>query len=122
MATATKTKKSATKSAKKSKKSAKKATGGDSGISRSRDTKWTDKKVSVFKALKALKAFDSGSAKSAKVISKKAGLETKDVRHYCYHAQASGLVKVVDVEDSRGYSFHLTKAGKEIDPVKAAKA
>lgn len=100
-------------------KEVKEASDNEFGVARSHDLPWGDKKVSVFKALKQLKAFDLDSAKSAAEIAEKSGVTKRDVRHYCYHAHAkvSGLVDVHNVEGVSGYSFSLTKKGQAIDPV-----
>lgn len=99
----------------------------EKGIERSKDLPWCEKKVILFKTLKALKAFDAGSAKTASEIIAKSGdeLSGRDVRHYSYAARAANLIEVAKLEGVAGYSFFLTKAGAKVDPVaelKAAKA
>lgn len=93
------------------------------GLERSKDLPWTEKKVAIFKALKALKAYDPMTARSAKEVSAKTGGIADDmaVRHYCYHAKVSGLVGVHKMEGQRGYSFSLTKKGQSIDPAQELK-
>jgi biopolymer transport protein ExbD len=92
------------------------------GIDRSHDLPWHDKKVAIFKALKALGATKSGDAVSAVQVAAKAKVTARDVRHYCYHAKAAGLVDLATIEDVRGHAFYLTAKGRNIDPVQAQKA
>lgn len=93
------------------------------GVERAHDLPWHDKKVKVFKVLRALGATDGANSAPASKIAKKAGLTARDVRHYCYHAKAAKLVGVAeDVEGIAGYGFFLTAKGQEIDPVAAQKA
>lgn len=92
------------------------------GMDRSHDLPWHDKKVSVFKALKALKATSVTGAQPAGKIAAKAGLTEREVRHYVYHAKAAGLTGVAAAEEGgRGYTYYLTAKGAAIDPVKAQK-
>lgn len=97
---------------------------GQFGVERDHDVPWNDKKVALFKALKALKAFNEGSGKAVGEVVAKAGdaLSNRDVRHYSYHAKAAGLIDVVKVEGVSGYCFFLTAAGAKIDPVAELKA
>lgn len=88
------------------------------GVDRDHDLPWNEKKVAVFKALKALKALGAAGAVSAQVVAEKADVSARDVRHYCYHAKAAGLVDVVTMEDVRGYAFCLTKEGAKVDLAK----
>jgi hypothetical protein len=88
------------------------------GVDRDHDLPWNEKKVAVFKALKALKALGAAGAVSAQVVAEKANVSARDVRHYCYHAKAAGLVDVVTMEDVRGYAFCLTKEGAKVDLAK----
>jgi hypothetical protein len=88
------------------------------GVDRDHDLPWNEKKVAVFKALKALKALGSAGAVSAQVVAAKANVSARDVRHYCYHAKAAGLVDVVTMEDVRGYAFCLTREGAKVDLAK----
>lgn len=92
------------------------------GVERDHDLPWGDKKVAVFKALRALKATSKDNPKTANEIAGKAGCTPRDVRHYCYHARAAGLVGVIEVEGVTGYCFHLTARGAALDPVKEQKA
>jgi len=101
------------------------ASNGEHGVARSSDLLWTEKKVALFQALKAMRATTPGKAVSGKAVAAKAGINTRDVRHYSYHAKATGLVEVVTVENIRGYGFYLTAAGAKVNPaaeLKAAKA
>ena len=95
---------------------------GDYGIERKKDLPWNDKKVSIFRALKALKATNASGAVTAKRVAEKAGVDPTEVRHYCYHARVSGLCDVAIQEGVKGYSFYLTAKGASIDPVKELKA
>jgi len=98
----------------------KKERSGLYGIEREKDLPWSDKKVSVFKALKALKCFGVDSAKGAADVAAKIGGEADAalVRHYSYHAKAAGLIEVVKgVEEIRGVAIYLTKKGAALDPV-----
>lgn len=94
------------------------------GSERSHDLPWCDKKVTLFKTLKQLKALDAASAVSAKQVVEKSGeaLTGRDVRHYSYHAKAGKLVALAELESGHGYGFYLTKAGAALDPVKEFKA
>jgi hypothetical protein len=93
------------------------------GVERAKDVAWTEKKVAVFKALKALKAVNADAAVTAtQLITKDANLTGRDVRHYCYHAKAAGLTGIVKLEGQAGYGFYLTKSGLAVDPAKELKA
>lgn len=95
---------------------------GNTGFERTWDLPWCDKKVALFKALKALKAFGPQDAKAAGDIATKAGISNRDVRHYSYHARASGLIELrTGVDGARGHLFYLTKKGQTIDPAKEFK-
>lgn len=86
------------------------------GVERKKDLPWSDKKVSVLNGLKKLKAFNEQSAKGASEVAEAGGVTTRDVRHYCYHAKAGGLVEVYEaVEGSVGYRFALTAEGRKLD-------
>jgi len=91
------------------------------GAERSHDLPWHNKKVAIFKALKALKATSPTQAVSATEVSTKANVTQRDVRHYCYHAKVSGYIGLTSSEAIRGYGFYLTTKGLAIDPVKAQK-
>ena len=93
------------------------------GIDRQKDVPWNAKKLLVLKTLKALKATNATSAKSANSVVERSGgeLTPRDVRHYCYHAKAGGLVGLADVEGVRGYGFYLTAKGAAVDFQKVAK-
>lgn len=92
-----------------------------SGVTRTKDLPWSEKKVAVFKALKALKAVGQGSAVPAAKVVEKSGLTGRDVRHYVYHAMAAKLTGVATSEAVSGYVYYLTAKGAEVDPVKALK-
>ena len=108
---------------KSSKKSSKKvaASSGEHGHERSKDVPWSEKKVAVFKALKKLKAVGVDRCRPATDIATSAGVTTKDVRHYCYHAKASGLTGIAVKEGIRGYGFYLTAKGSKVNPAKELK-
>ena len=95
---------------------------GEYGMERSHDLPWNDKKVGIFKALKALKAVGQGAAVSVSAVAEKASLSARDVRHYVYHAMAAKLTGVVKQEGVSGYAVFLTANGAKVDPVAAMKA
>jgi len=102
-------------------KSKAKSVGSVSGTHRDHDLPWNDKKVAIFKALKALKATTKGDARSSKDIAEKADVSQQNVRHYGYHAMAGGLIAIADVEGSRGHGFYLTAKGKNVNPERELK-
>lgn len=114
--------KKAAKPAKKAAKSAESNGSGQFGMDRDHDLPWNDKKVAIFKAMKKMGAVGATNSKSATQIAEKAGVTSRDVRHYCYHAKAAGLVGVHEMADIRGYGFALTVKGEKIDPVAELKA
>lgn len=114
---APKAKATVAKKATKAKKSAPKAEHQvQYGVERDHDLPWNEKKVAVFTAMKKLGAVSVTSSQSATTIAERANVTARDVRHYCYHAKAAGLVDVAKVEDIRGYGFYLTAKGAKIDP------
>lgn len=87
------------------------------GIERDNDLPWCDKKVALFKALKALKAVGLTNAKNGSEIAAKGEISGRDVRHYSYHARAAGLIDLADdVEGIHGYGYFLTAKGAALDP------
>lgn len=89
---------------------------GNTGTERTWDLPWNEKKVNIFKAMKALRAVGKGASRSVTDIAAKAGVKPRDVRHYVYHAKVSGLTGIVeDTEGSRGYQFYLTPKGAALD-------
>lgn len=92
------------------------------GVERSHDLPWNDKKVAVFKALKKLNAVGESNAVQANKVAEKAGVSTRDVRHYVYHAATTGLTGVAKQEDVAGYCYYLTAKGAKVDPVAEQKA
>jgi hypothetical protein len=92
------------------------------GTEREKDLPWGDKKVAIFKALKQLKAVGATASKPGVEVAAKAGVTPRDVRHYCYHAKAAGLVGVGPGSGFAGYGFYLTAKGAAVDPVAAQKA
>lgn len=92
------------------------------GMDRDHDLPWNDKKVAIFKAMKKMGAVGATNSKSATEIAEKAQVTSRDVRHYCYHAKAAGLVGVHEMAEIRGYGFALTAKGEKIDPVAELKA
>jgi hypothetical protein len=84
------------------------------GVERSKDLPWNEKKVAVFKALRNPK-LNGGEGTAKEVAELGTNLTPRDVRHYCYHAKAAGLVKVENVDGNK-YHFSLTAKGKAIDP------
>jgi hypothetical protein len=81
----------------------------------------------VFLALKALGCQSEETARPAAELAatpeaQEARVSTTDVRHYCYHARAAGLVECLkEVKGQSGYSFYLTVKGWAIDPAQALK-
>lgn len=108
------------------KKVAKKTSGtapAEYGAVKAHDVPWNEKKVTVFKALKGLRATSRQTAVGSAAIAEKGGSITeRDARHYCYHAHAAGLVDFVEVEGTRGYQFYLTVKGQKLDPSAEFKA
>ena len=102
----------------KAKKAAKKAKGpAESGVERSKDLPWSEKKVALFKALKHPK-LNGGIGTAEQLVKLSNGkLTGRDVRHYAYHAKAGGLVKVEEAGEGegRGYVFSLTAKGRAVD-------
>lgn len=90
---------------------------GRHGVDRDHDLPWSDKKVAIFKAMKKMGAVGATNSKSATDIAEKAQVTSRDVRHYCYHAKAAGLVGVHEMAEIRGYGFALTAKGEKVDPV-----
>lgn len=86
------------------------------GIDRKQDLPWCEKKVNLFKALKAMKATSPEAAQGSTEIAAKGGISQRDVRHYSYAARAAGLIEVAEVEEVRGWGFYLTKKGIALDP------
>ena len=85
----------------------------ETGVLKSADVPWNDRKVKVLKALQKLKAYNFNRAVTVAQVRKiDPSLTPRDVRHYCYHAVNSGYTCVVNKEDVRGYCFHLNKKGK----------
>ena len=93
---------------------------GQSGVKREHDLPWSAKKVAVFKALRSPK-LKGGEGSAAELIKVNPKLTGRDIRHYCYHGAAGGLVAVVPHEEgeANGYRFKLTAKGRTIDPDKA---
>lgn len=92
------------------------------GAVREKDLPWNEKKVMVFKLLRKLgetTASEAAKASNGQLLS-------KDIRHYCYHAAAAGLIEVnqypPDEKTGKGglnvYYFKLTKLGMKVDPDK----
>jgi hypothetical protein len=95
---------------------------GEHGVERSKDLRWCDKKVAIFKALKALKATSQANARGSKEVADKAGVTERDVRHYVYHAMVSGHTGISRQEGKAGYLFYLTAKGAKLDPAQELKA
>lgn len=97
---------------------------GESGVERSHDLPWSEKKVALFKLLRSPKL--NGGEGTAKQISDLSNgkLTARDVRHYAYHAKAGGLVKVSEAVEGEGIAYHfsLTANGRKIDADAAFKA
>lgn len=126
MAKSTRTNKTAAKTSEVAKKVAKKTTAKKAatkkttakGTHRDADVSWTERKIAIFTFLRKAKAVKTLSAMTsqeiaAKVNSKKLTVTAAQVKHYCYHGMAGGLIKVVKVEGKRGNCFHLTSKGNK---------
>lgn len=87
----------------------------DPGIYRDRDLPFTATKVKIFKALKQLRATSPMNAVSSKAVQSITGLRLWSVRHYSYHAQASGHIGVVESEEYKGYGYYLTLKGQKVN-------
>lgn len=87
------------------------------GAERSNDLPWHPKKVAVFKALKKLEAVGKNNAVAGKAVvdASNGTLTARDVRHYCYHAKAAGLIGLAEGEGN-AYTFYLTAKGAKLDP------
>ena len=92
------------------------------GKDKAQDLPWHDKKVAIFKTLKALKALSSSASRSTTEVAQRAGVSGTDVLHYCHAAQSAGLVSLMEEEGKRGYGVHLTAKGAKLDPLKEQKA
>lgn len=92
------------------------------GAVREHDLPWNENKVQVFKLLRKLGETTASEAAKAS----NGTLLSKDIRHYCYHAAAAGLIEVnqypPDEKTGKGglnvYYFKLTKLGMKVDPDK----
>ena len=121
--TGSKTRKAKTAKPKASSKAKVPSKAKEQGTKRANDLPWGDKKVAIFRALKALRATSALGARSTADIAAKAEVSGRDVRHYCYHAKAAGLVDIAKTEEiARGYGFFLTKKGVKVNPVAEQKA
>lgn len=87
------------------------------GVTRAGDLPWCEKKHRIFAALHHLGACDPTTAAGSSQVAEVAGVSSRDVRHYCYHAQAGGLAGVVQLaagsnKPSMGYGYYLTTEGE----------
>lgn len=120
-----KSKKSKSKPDEKPKKSSR---NNETGIERDHDLPWCDKKVRLFKTLKQLDALSPKTAVQNRDVVNRSNerLNSKDVRHYSYHARAlkdhegkprkGPLIDITNPNDTSGYLFYLTKLGAKVDP------
>ena len=111
MATATKTKKSVSTKSKNLAKATKVEAaqgGGEYGIHRTKDLPDSEKKRTVLGALLALGAVSEATAQGSTAVAEQGKVTQRDVRHYCYHAKAGGLVAM------DGHKFYLTQCGPRI--------
>jgi hypothetical protein len=82
------------------------------GIARRGDLPWGPNKAAVLTALLAAGATPKGQPASTKsACAAGGGLSQRHVRHYCYHAQAGGLVTVAAGGQGVGNLYALTPAG-----------
>lgn len=81
------------------------------GIKRSSDLPWGPKKEKVLKALRKVGAFGPGTAAGSTKIADAGGVTSRDVRHYCYHAQTANLTGVCTIEGGKGYGYYITEEG-----------
>ena len=94
------------------------------GLERDHDVRWNHKKVALFKILKK-----KGEGTASELAEASGEITARDVRHYGYHAKASGLVAInqYELDDKTGkggmnrYYFSLTAAGRKIDPERELK-
>ncbi len=83
-----------------------------------RGFRWTEKRVAIVKAMKALRAFDGTTSKPAAKIAEKSGLTEQDVKHYCYKENdlvKEGFVKIADVEGQPVYGYYLSAKGQSAE-------
>lgn len=84
---------------------------GEFGKVRNSDLPASHKKWLVLSTLQSLKGPSSPAEIVAAGKDKFAG---RDARHYCYHAEAGGLVKRVEGNDCKGVArFDITAAGRK---------
>lgn len=80
------------------------------------DCTWTPLKVLFYKALKSL---PEGRGTSKEIAAKSSGkVDAGHARHFGYHGVGAGYVKVERSEETRGFIFALTAAGRKLDPEK----
>src|SRR5262245_23136483 len=81
---------------------------------------WSEKRIAILKAMKALGAIGPGNGKTADEIAKKAGPKfTKEhVKHVCYKDEPLAKLGYVSPEKAEGESilrYTLTTKGKNVD-------
>lgn len=82
------------------------------GIARRGDLPWGPNKAAVLGALLAAGATPKGAPTNTKLAcAAGGGLSQRHVRHYCYHAQAGGLVTVQPGGQGVGNLYQLTAQG-----------
>ena len=84
------------------------------GVMRQHDLPLDKKKVKIIRALVALNATTREVAKPSAEIASRAGVSERDVRHYCYHAQAGGIVDVCQRAYGTGHGFAFSVLGAEL--------
>jgi hypothetical protein len=79
-----------------------------------RGCKWSEKKVSVFKAYKKLGATDVKSAVSMQEIVKVTGLDLGIIRYISYYSQFSKHLSMISNKTNTRFKFWITKVGSKI--------
>lgn len=85
------------------------------GLVRRADLPWDQRKLTLFRALRSLKATSPATAATTSQLVDESGLSAQHVRHYCYHAIAGNLCQMEKEAGTAGYKFYLTKEGQKIN-------
>ncbi len=81
-------------------------------------TIWNERRIAIVKALKALKAVSGPDAQTAEKVAEKAGVETQDVKHFCYKRNelcTQGYTSTASLEGTRLLGYFLTEKGLKLD-------
>jgi len=82
-----------------------------------RGFRWTEKRVAIVKAMRALSATDATGGRTAEVIAAKAKLTPQDVKHYNWKdgdLVGEGYVKIAQLEPPT-LVYYLTAKGQKAD-------